>query len=156
MHYGIYTAAVKHPTDKQRIPLLSPRPYYSTDCIGRRTQGIAISEEGHLYQSYGPITEIMELPLFVFVEPESAAAAAAEFKPFTYNALVEKCCRLNIARNTGRLAHCPVRSEVCHGGVWLAPGGDLMVGFGRIVQVNRLPRVSYVYIVEPVEEDEVY
>lgn len=142
---------MKHP-DKQRIPLLNPRPYYGTDCIGRRTHGLAVSEEGHLYQSYGTITEIMELPLFVFVEPESAAAVA-EFKPFTYNALVEKCCRLNIARNTGRLDYCPVRSEVCHGGVWLAPAGDLRVGFGRIVQVHRLPRVSFVYIVEPVGDD---
>lgn len=146
---------MKHPTDKEKIPLLNPRPYYGTDCIGRRTHGLAVSEEGYLYQSYGVITEIMELPLFVFVEPENAAAAAG-FKPFTYNALVEKCCRLNIARNTGRLAYCPVGSGVCRGGVWLAPAGDLLVGLGRIVQVNRLPRVSYVYIVEPVEEDEAF
>lgn len=145
---------MKHPTEKQKTPLLNPRPYYGTDCIGRRTHGLAVLEEGRLYQSYGPTTEIMELPLFVFVEPEDAAAAAAGFKPFTYAALVEKCCRLNITCNTGRLVHCPVRSEVCRGGVWLAPAGGLLVGFGRIVQVNRLPRVSYVYIVEPVEEGE--
>ncbi|KAL4925660.1 uncharacterized protein BDV17DRAFT_294244 [Aspergillus undulatus] len=130
----------------------------SSQGIGKRTNGLAVSETGQLRRAFGTVTKILMFPLFAFVVPIPVPNAqgsegtgeragpvpgSESFQPFTYNALKAKEKKLynKIVFDRPRL------DDIIENGIWLDREGRVMVGKGRVIQVEA--GSCYVYIVEP-------